>query len=86
MQVSQKLERKMSRIKADRDADLDPLNSIEIEQAEKVVAMEQPLKNIPIWVTLPYLRPIKKWLPKCLLWEEKGDNKLEDNRILEIKS
>ena len=59
----------MARIKADRDSDLQPLNSAEIEQAEKLIAIEQPLKNIPIWVTLSYLKPIKKWLPKCLLWE-----------------
>ena len=73
----------MARIKADRDSDLQPLNSGEIEQAEKLIAIEQPLRNIPIWVTLPYLRPIKKWLPKCLLWETNKKNELEDSRMLE---
>ena len=31
--------------------------------AQKMIDREHPLKNTLIWVTLPYLKPIRRWLP-----------------------
>ena len=58
-----KLKKKMDQLKADREAE--PLNRKEIEAAQKLIEREQPLKEIPIWIALPYLKPLKKWLSKC---------------------
>jgi len=54
------------------DIDLENLSETEIDEAEKMLDMRQPLRNIPIWKTLPYLKPIKKCLCNCLLWEKKN--------------
>ena len=53
----------MDQLKANREAE--PLSRKEIEQAQKLIEREQPLKEIPIWIALPYLKPFKKWLSKC---------------------
>ena len=42
---------------------LEPLNEEERDIAQKMIDMEHPLKNTLIWVTLPYLKPIRRWLP-----------------------
>ena len=32
----------------------------------EIIAQRHPLKSTLIWVTLPYLEPVKKWLPSWL--------------------
>ena len=53
--------------------DLKPLNRAEMDMAQKLIDKEHPLKDIPIWVTLPFLKSVKKWLPKCMLCEPEED-------------
>ena len=42
---------------------LEPLNENELIMAQKMVDLEHPLKDTFIWVTLPFLKPFKKYLP-----------------------
>ena len=42
---------------------LKPLNREERDMAQKMIDREHPLRNTLIWVTLPYLKPIRRWLP-----------------------
>ena len=42
---------------------LEPLNENELIMAQKMVDLEHPLKDTFIWVTLPFLKPVKKYMP-----------------------
>jgi len=46
---------------------LKPLNRTEMEMAQKLIDREHPIRDTLITVTLPFLKPVSKWLPKCML-------------------
>ena len=60
-----RLSRVVTAIVGDRVV-LQELNDVEMERAQELIDKEHPLQNIPIQVTLPCLKPIRRWLPKCI--------------------
>ena len=59
------------------DVDLKSLSETEIDEAEKMLDMQQPLRKIPISVALPYLKHIKKCF--CCLCGEKKRHVAKEN-------
>ena len=52
---------------------LKPLNAEGIALAQNLIRREHPLSDAPITVTLPFMRPVKRWFPCCFAKEEAID-------------
>ena len=46
--------------------ELETLTPEQVEIGNELVANRHPLTRTMLWVTLPYLAPIKQWLPKWM--------------------
>ena len=68
----------------DERIELNTLSRVEMDRAQELVDMEHPLRNSLIWVILPFLKPIKGWLPKCIpkqhAADDDSDNENEDQK------
>ena len=69
----------------DKRIELTTLSRVEMDRAQELIDREHPLKDTLIWVILPFLKPIKRWLPKCCIPkqhspDEGSDNENEDQK------
>ena len=68
----------------DERIELTTLSRVEMDRAQELVDREHPLKDTLIWVILPFFKPIKRWLPKCIpkqrAPDEGSDNENEDQK------
>ena len=61
VEAAQKLERKNNLIKMNVKLIWNRW-AAEMEEAERLLTIEQQKKKISIWLTLLFLKPVKKWL------------------------
>ena len=71
------MRRLMQNIRDER-VDLNTLSRVEMDRAQELIDMEHPLQNSLIWVILPFLKPIKRWLPKCIPKQHDPDDDSEN--------
>ena len=80
----QKIRRLMQNIHPDEKRELTTLSRTDMDRAQELIDREHPLKNTLIWVILPFLKPIKNWLCKCIpkqhAPDEDSDNEKEDQK------
>ena len=63
---------------------LTPLNREEREMAQRMIDREHPLRNTLIWVTLPCLKPIRRWLPGFIPNQEEDSSDSEDADLVDM--
>jgi hypothetical protein len=47
--------------------ELKRLTRTEMDMAQRLIDREHPIRDTLIIVTLPFLKPFSKWLPRCML-------------------